>query len=861
MTSSRRRSLRPLAGRIKRGVLRRLRPPEPDPDPQRTAWIDASHEHIAAGEYDAAEAVLERAAAARPGDILVLTARARLDGQRGDWAASAARWRTLVEERPDDLGSPGWVSATHAHRRIREIDRAAAIIDQGVERFPRRKLILWEAGHTAMAHGDWAAAAVRWARYHQVQSAKGASGDLPLRAGMADWFEAAWHDVTEHLDDAETLAGERLDAGFHLALARVLSRAELPDDELGVLRRGAQVHPDDTDLALALTSARMARGETDIPLPIDASEIAAVLDALPPYQPTSGRGLGPIRLLRVPQRSSVELALRTGHYVDRPAVGRLIQELSERDRWPEPIAETNQLLARAHEWTRRFGDKYAEPPHLPAETLADALLASVHHEMALFVPMQRLAAELARRAGGAPVVIETPELSPGYLGGYLDGEFDLAVLYFALLDLGCNAFLCHPEPRRPGRATATFSFAPRWRSAKPGLDVVDDPSPRTRALVPAGIRRVGQLAARLDDVVVYQSGSVIKDFAYDRSIHQDYPVVATARLHPDHDLLPTFAFPLTRVGRIKGRDLGGSSRRTATAATVEVSDPVGGTWPEWLHRATAPLLRHIATTATEDVARRGITEVHVGDHLFVENVIVGDAVKRAGGRVVIWPHSTNPVHVRLHRAESFDEVHAITNRGADQWRAAFPDKLVVHSPDSMLTQAPARSFDPDHPLSLVLFGGRSVLGDMPILDTRAHRELYHRLFDLLEELRKTQPVDVYFKPRGLTGEHEQWLFTMVGRKAGWKPVYEHPLRLELPNMVFASVSMGTSALIEGLARGIPGLIVREFPVRDYVTLSADTFPILPADKAMDLLAGITTVDGYRDLIEQELRDHRDELGM
>lgn len=859
MTSARRRSLRPLAGRVKRGLHRRLRPPAPDPDPQRTAWLDGAQQLAAQGGYDDAEAMLDTALAARPGDLMVLTARARLDGQRGDWETSAERWRTLVAERADDLGALGWVSATHAHRRIRDTARAAAIVAQGLELFPRRKMVLWEAGHTAMALGDWPLAASRWATYSQVQAAKGVSGELPLRAGMADWFEAGWHDVAESLDAAEATTGP-LGAAFHLGLAHVLSRAELPDDEIQVLRRGVAAHPDDIDLALALTSARMARGESDVPLPIDAAEIAHVLDALPSYPASTGAGLGPIRLLRVPERSSIALALRTGHYVDRPAVGRLIQELSERDRWPEPIAKTNELLAQAHAWTRRYGAKYAEPPHLPAETLGDALLASVHHEMALFVPMQRLAAELAARAGDAPVVIETPELSPGYLGGYLDGDFDLAVLYFALLDLGCNAFLCHVEPQSPGRAAATFSFSPRWRSAKSDLVVVDDPAPHTRALVPAGIRRVGQLAARLEDVVVYQSGSVIKDFAYDRSIHQDYPIVATGRLHPEETLLPTFDFPLTRQAQIKGRDLG-SARGRGIHATLEVSEPVGGTWPQWLHRATAPLLRHVATVASEDIARRGITEAHVGDHLFVENVIVGDAVKRAGGRVVIWPHSTNPVHVKLHRPESFDEVHAITNRGADQWRAAFPDKLVIHSPDSMLTQAPPRAFDPAHPLSLVLFGGRSVLGDMPILDTHAHRDLYLRLFDLLEELRATHPVDVYFKPRGLTGEHEQWLYTMVGRKAGWRPVYEHPLRLELPNMVFASVSMGTSALIEGLARGIPGLIVREFPVRDYVTLSEDTFPILPATKAMELLAGITSVEGYADLITRELRDHRDELGM
>ena len=80
-------------------------------------------------------------------------------------------------------------------------------------------------------------------------------------------------------------------------------------------------------------------------------------------------------------------------------------------------------------------------------------------------------------------------------------------------------------------------------------------------------------------------------------------------------------------------------------------------------------------------------------------------------------------------------------------------------------------------------------------------------------------------------------------------------------MVFSSVSMGTSALIEGLARGIPGFIVREFPVVDYVTLNEDSFPSIGPDRAIYLLSDLATPDGYRALIEKQRDDHRDELGL
>lgn len=862
MAPTRRRAARAFAGRVKRGLQRRLSRLEPDPDPQRTAWLAESQEYVEARRYDEAAVVLDHALTARPGDVQLRAAQARLAGHRGDWDDAARQWRELVAAEADELTTHSWIMAMHSHRRIRDLDEAARIAGTALSHHPFRKKILREAANVSMARGEWDDAVVRWTRFwrFQVRDQPEENNRLPMRAGIADWFDAAWHDVARHLDSAQRLDEHPHDASFLLALADVLARAELPEDELLVLQRAARLHPDDDAVAYELACALLARGDNDVVLPVSPDGIAAVLDALPSYSPPAGGGLPPVRVLRVPARTSIDLALRTTHYVDTLSLGRLVQEISERDRWPEPISTTNELLAQSREWAERFGKRYAVPPHLPAETLADALLATIHHESAIFVPMRRVAADLAARAGAAPVVIEVPDLRTGYLGGYLHGSFDLVVLYLELLKLGTNAFLCHLEPSKP-RGRVSFEFVPLWRSIRPAVTVQQQDGPRTRALVPAGIRRVGLLAAKLEDAVVYQSGSIVKDFAYDRSIDQDFPVVATGRLHPPtDDILPTFRFPLEQTARIPGRELA-TGRARRIHATIEVSEPIGGTWAEWLHRATSPLLEHLATTAAHDLEVRGVKEAHIGDHFFAEGVIVGDAVKRSGGRVVIWPHSTNPVHVHQRRPESFDEVHAITHSGAEIWRRAFPDKTVVHSPDSMLMPAPARPFDPASPLSVVFFGGRSTLGDMPILDTRAHRELYRKLFAALAELREEHPVNVYFKPRGLTGEHEQWLFRTVGKVANWTPVYQHPLRLELPNMVFASVSMGTSALIEGLARGVPGLIVREFAVRDYVTLSEDSFPILPTERAMELLARTADADGYRELIETQLRDHRHELGL
>jgi hypothetical protein len=218
------------------------------------------------------------------------------------------------------------------------------------------------------------------------------------------------------------------------------------------------------------------------------------------------------------------------------------------------------------------------------------------------------------------------------------------------------------------------------------------------------------------------------------------------------------------------------------------------------------------------------------------------------------------VHVNERRAESFDEVHAITRAGCEQWRRRFPEKVVKHSPSVML-DPPTRDTEVDagKSLSVVVIGGRSLLRHMPILDRDRHERSYRDLFEGIAALRHKHEIDVYFKPRGHTGEHEMWLATLIGSSDGWTPVLEHPLRISLPNMLFVSVSMGSSALLEGLSRGIPGLIVRDFPVRDYTTLDEDAFPTGTVKEILDRIETCTQPGGYSNLLEHELRYYASEL--
>ncbi len=572
-----------------------------------------------------------------------------------------------------------------------------------------------------------------------------------------------------------------------------------------------------------------------------------------------------MRLLRVPAGSTIEMALRSARFVSEVNLDRHVRRVMRADGWPDAVTDHDPLVRRARRWSLTYGEKYAVEPHLPASTLADAMYLTIYHEASQLAPMLRLADDIADADTDAPVVVEIPELAFRYLSGSGD-TFSLVYLYFALLERGVNAFLCYLEHGPVPEEPAELSFRPLWRLSRRGTVLEPTGQRRARgpnarvALVPAGIRAFPALAELFPGATVYESGSVVGEYAYDRHHPRTQEVTATAPLHPSDPELPTFDYPLSRTARLDGRGIATTDDQPLDAV-LEESPPVGGTWAEWLHRTTSEFVDHLARQATRDVAKRRIEEAHVADYLLPEGVLVGDAVRRAGGRVVLHPHSSNPAHIEVRTPDTFDEVEAVTHAGACMWRERFPDKVVRHAPAAVVTSTHPRAFSPGQPLSVVVFGGVAVMGRTPWIDLDRHAESYAHLFDGLADLQRHHAVDVYFKPRGATGDTEEWLFHTVGRRAQWHPTYTNPRRLDLPNQVFISVSVGTTALLEGLVAGSPGMIVRDFPVRDYTTLAGPDFPVLHHHEALALLEKMTSPGGYATVVADEMAYARQELGL
>lgn len=250
------------------------------------------------------------------------------------------------------------------------------------------------------------------------------------------------------------------------------------------------------------------------------------------------------------------------------------------------------------------------------------------------------------------------------------------------------------------------------------------------------------------------------------------------------------------------------------------------------------------------VRRKGVEEFHCSDLLMEDTCVFAEATRRAGGQVTLWPHSLNPAHLNERQGRA-DAVIVPTKTVARQWSARFPQASVTVDPSIALpAQAPQNRFDPAEPLNLVIFGGAQALGRMWLVDVGHFIEAHKALLAALRS--GGGGVRVFYKPKG--DWDRAFSFRRDVDPAGDVDVIDTPPHaIDKTNLVFCTVGAGSSALIEGVALGVPGVIVRQHPASDYTELSPNVTPTAAAEDIAALLLSLRDPDRYRELFERQRR--------
>jgi hypothetical protein len=241
----------------------------------------------------------------------------------------------------------------------------------------------------------------------------------------------------------------------------------------------------------------------------------------------------------------------------------------------------------------------------------------------------------------------------------------------------------------------------------------------------------------------------------------------------------------------------------------------------------------------------GAVEAHVCDHLFLQSAVVSHAVKECGGTVTLWPHSANASQWNFRCASGFDRIVVVRRATAAKWEGRFREKPVEIVPELLFPhgRAPA-AIDPAVPLTVIVIGGACYLSLLPLFNVPAHCRTYRRFFALGDVF--ADRARVLFKPKL---ESPAWLAEVLGRDIGETPIEtRRVVDLNHPNMILVTIDNGSTSMLEGIACGIPGIVVCE----------QEVVPTGDAEFAWEAIGRCRDAGHYSALIEKQRQWLNDE---
>jgi hypothetical protein len=488
----------------------------------------------------------------------------------------------------------------------------------------------------------------------------------------------------------------------------------------------------------------------------------------------------------------------------------------------------------AQRFGARLAARYARRLGMRAEVLTDAWYFPIWTELCALIPLRHVARRVARLAAGRPVLIP---LDPGprhYLTYWEPNGLEPFYLAAELRRRGVPvAFISRATPAAQREDTATLRLLPHPAWQPPYLQRSEHRGGGA-VIVAAGMRGIDAIVARLGQPLLAAS-------SFAASMPCDFAVAdPRVSLPPIELTLP--CRPASVVAQPGALQPGTDRNRLDLGA--------------WLAKLLGPPTAAAAAQMGRQARARGLGEAHVCDHMFWESAIVAHAVREAGGRVFLWPHSSNAVHVAARPPGSVARVHCATRSASRAWQARFPEVPCEIVSETILRPcATPRPLTPSQPITVIVIAGSHSLNRLPVLGYDGHTESYRRLF---HGLSACAPEIRFACKAKAPWESIEWLRALAGPSTVLRETQEAPTRIDLPNLIYVSVSFGSTALLEGLARGIPCMIVREIPVEDYTAIGPKVFPVGSVEMVLARLRACRDFSAFRAMAEAQLAWYAEE---
>lgn len=460
--------------------------------------------------------------------------------------------------------------------------------------------------------------------------------------------------------------------------------------------------------------------------------------------------------------------------------------------------------------SRRFAKAQSKHLGISVNGLQNAWFHPVFSEVCTLVPTRHLARRYARTQPDTVFAIEIKATSLTALTGWRPNEIEPIYLAYELRRRGLPAFLFVEDLAQPNM---TFTLSKNWLPK----GYPEFQSDRSRATV-------------LCNKAMRQRGYVAKQAG------------ATRRVRPG-------LFSRLRRSGLPGvqNSLTLDLREGPALGTIKTfsSGPDHLKLDAAFEQLIGPLTQQVSAWQSTQLAGRSVTSAHISDHGTLEGGLLAAEVTKGGGKVHVWPHSANLVHMDVHHDSDLAQVTMAAKSTAAHWKQHIDPKKVKIDPRAVLPDVPrAPEYDESKPLHVILFAGSHSLRRVPLFNYAGHTRTWSNALDAMQQAN----VDLSIKHKSIW-EDRAWIKGRASDPTQLTFQRTHANKLRLPNMVFMAISATSTALLEGIARGIPAVVVRDIPIEETPHYPPVIIPCLPSANLGNFLAdlnGKAAWDALRD---------------
>ncbi|MEI2418805.1 hypothetical protein V6O07_00900 [Arthrospira platensis SPKY2] len=537
----------------------------------------------------------------------------------------------------------------------------------------------------------------------------------------------------------------------------------------------------------------------------------------------------------------------------------------------------NHAAKVAYRLSRKFGLLYQRIPDMPKDMLAEAVFYHILLELLTAWPLKKMSKVMVENSQNKPIFIYLNSDQIYYLansttsGCVSSSTLMPLYLYFFLKKANANVFLClrkelsninskldHVSINFLPSPALLDLFAKQVQKIKNSTTTTIE---HNSAIVLDGIRSIDK-----DIIKAAEMYSVSCRLIY---LNQEYQAAKyyskSKKCKKNHrfsiDLYADRVLPKKVSIEFESQDLisSKSAHLSHLENTINQAKIDNISLLRWLEYTLGDTMFHMSKQAHRNVKRYKISQLHVCDYFGKEARIMAYAVKMAGGKVTLWPHSANPVFPKLQNDNLFDRVYCVTKKGANIWHD-FHRKISVSILSDSMLPFPTRKFKNNltEKQTIVMIGNPNINQLTPFFDLECYD---YSLNTFCESLFQIKDINVVYKPKGTSGS-ASW-FSKIANKYSkeWKITWDTPLEINHPNMIFVTIGMGATALLEGMSRGIPAMIVRGFEVNCYTTIDNNIVKTGTPEFIIDEIIKCKDYRYREQLIDKQMEYYCREIGL